>query len=533
MKDLAAFKRFSPTKKNIGSNKNAIIYTRVSTKDQTDNTSLESQLKYCLNYAKSNGLNVTKQFGGTHESAKTDDRKEFNRMLKYVKQSGAVGYIIVYSFDRFSRTGYSASDIADKLLEYGVQLAAVTQDVDATTPSGKFQRDLFFLFSQFDNELRRDKTITAMRELIRKGYWLWTPPKGYTNTKKYHKAVDWNIIINHEGKLLREAFKWKAKNKYSNVQIIQKLNGLGLKINEKRLGEVFKNPFYCGILTSKLLPEEVIEGIHEPLVSRADFLKINSPDTDHIKTRKTDNDNLPLKSFIKCCECNKPLTGFLVKRKRLYYYKCRTNGCIGTKSANQLHEMLIKKLSYYQLDPKYTEILKEVMTYSYDQQTKEIRKNETQVKKQLTSINDKIESIEERFAIGEIDQQIFEKYSNKFNKEMAQLEEQLTDSTITSSNLSKAINKAIKMSSNLSKIWLSGDLVQKNKLQKLVFPGGIVYDKQTDQVQTKRVNSIFAAIPLISDAKPKIKNGEPIDLDTFSVQVTAEGFKPPTLRAEI
>ena len=66
------------------------------------------------------------------------------------------------------------------------------------------------------------------------------------------------------------------------------------------------------------------------------------------------------------------------------------------------------------------------------------------------------------------------------------------------------------MSSNLSKIWLSGDLVQKNKLQKLIFPVGIVYDKQTDQVQIVRSNN-----------KLVIKNGECIDLDTFSVQVTA------------
>lgn len=158
----------------------------------------------------------------------------------------------------------------------------------------------------------------------------------------------------------------------------------------------------------------MIEGMLEPLVSRADFLKINSPDTDHIKTRRTANDNLPLNSFIGCCECNKALTGFLVKRKRLHYNKCRTKACIGTKSANELHQMLLNKLAIYQLDPKYSDILNEVMNYSYDQQTKEIRKNETKVKKQLTIINNKIESIEERFAIGEIDEQIFEKYNNKF-----------------------------------------------------------------------------------------------------------------------
>ena len=47
MNTLQDFKKFSPEKKSIGNNKNAIIYTRVSTKEQADtNTSLETQKKY-------------------------------------------------------------------------------------------------------------------------------------------------------------------------------------------------------------------------------------------------------------------------------------------------------------------------------------------------------------------------------------------------------------------------------------------------------------------------------------------------------
>ena len=57
------------------------------------------------NHAKSHGFEIVKYFGGTHESAKSDDRKAFKAMLKFAKQSKSVGYIIVYSFDRFSRTG--------------------------------------------------------------------------------------------------------------------------------------------------------------------------------------------------------------------------------------------------------------------------------------------------------------------------------------------------------------------------------------------------------------------------------------------
>ena len=61
---------------------NAVIYTRVSTSEQENNFSLETQLEKCEKCAKNNELSIIKKFGGVSESAKTDDRKEFNEMLK-------------------------------------------------------------------------------------------------------------------------------------------------------------------------------------------------------------------------------------------------------------------------------------------------------------------------------------------------------------------------------------------------------------------------------------------------------------------
>ena len=91
----------------------------------------------------------------------------------------------------------------------------------------------------------------------------------------------------------------------------------------------------------------------------------------------------------------------------------------------------------------------------------------------------------------------------------------------------------MRVSSNLSELRTSGDLTQKKKLQNLVFPSGIGYDKLKGEVRTKKVNSIFASIPLISKDLAKIKSGEPINIDQFSARVTPTGFKPVTLRAEI
>ena len=58
-----------------------VIYTRVSSKEQMENMSLESQMKACNQYANKNRFNVLGYFGGTYESADSDERKEFKKMI--------------------------------------------------------------------------------------------------------------------------------------------------------------------------------------------------------------------------------------------------------------------------------------------------------------------------------------------------------------------------------------------------------------------------------------------------------------------
>ena len=171
------------------------------------------------------------------------------------------------------------------------------------------------------------------------------------------------------------------------------------------------------------------------------------------------------------------------------------------------------------------------MIYTFDSVTKEIRENETNVKKQLSLVKSKIDAIEERFAIGEIEETIYKKFKIKYEEELTRLNSNLLNSEISSSNLQTAIEKALKMSSNLSELWTSGDLTQKKKIQNLVFPSGIGYDKLKGKVQTKRVNSIFSAIPLLSTDLAKTKSGKSVNFNQFSALVTSAGFKPATTTA--
>lgn len=169
------------------------------------------------------------------------------------------------------------------------------------------------------------------------------------------------------------------------------------------------------------------------------------------------------------------------------------------------------------------------MVYTYDYVTQEIRDNESQIKKELKKLESKIDTIEERYAIGEINKPIYKKFISKFNIEKVDLESNLLNSTISSSNLQKAINSVLDMSTNLTDTWTCGDLGKKKKIQNLVFPSGLGYDKSNGKVRTTRVNSIFSCIPDISRELRETKNGEPVKNNQFSAWVTPARFEPATV----
>ena len=530
MNTIEHFKSFAPqSKTKKASGQNAVIYTRVSHFSQEDNTSLESQKAECERYAIRKGYNVVAYFGGTYESAKTDDRKEFNKMIQYVKKSKNVAYIIVYSYERFSRSGISGAKIVqDLMVEQGIMTLAASQDLDPTTAAGQLQQNMLFIFGKMDNDMRRDKTTTGMREVIRKGFFPFAPPIGYTNLNK-GRAVDQQLVVNAQGELLRKAFLWKANEQMENATIVRKLRDLGLKTNEKTLGYVLSNPFYCGIIVSRLLPDEVIEGNHEPLIAREIFLKVNNIITDnrhHPVSHKEEDEQLPLKRFMHCGKCNTPMTGYLVRKKGLYYYKCRVTGCGTNMSAKKSHEQFKVLLSAFEVEEETVELTVEALTDLFEIALEDQIESQRLIKAKATEVNQRIEAVEERFAIGEIDKELYTKFVSKYQSEREHLQKELANTAFDSSNLDRSLKSMIEMCRKPLLAWESGSIDEKMRMQNLFFPEGISYDAQNRAVRTRRINSVFVLIPDLKRLLAETKMGEPISSDQFSHLVIPLGFEP-------
>ncbi len=538
MKNLDVFKQFAKESKGqiINTDGKAVIYTRVSTKEQAENNaSLETQKKYCEAYAKKKNIEVIEYFGGTYESAKSDERKQFQQMLSFVKRRKDISYIIVYSYDRFSRTGANGAYISEQLKQQGIVTFSATQEVDAMTAAGSFQQNLYYMFSQFDNELRRDKSVSGMREKLRKGYWIGSIPFGYTNLNP-GKGQQQHIVINKDGKILRNAFIWKANEDITHNEISDRLAKKGLKVTAKKLSDYFRNPFYCGLVVSSHIPGEVVEGKHEGLVSKEMFLKIHQLLNKHSygEKRNVDCIHLPLKQFVRSANCNTPYTGYLVRKKGLYYYKNNRPGSKEHKSANVMHEKFIETLTNYQLaDEKYITPMKEIMYYTFKIEHEAKIQETTVQQKQILELSAKLERLEERYVFEEISQGQYVKFKQQLEAEKYKIEESLFNNGFNLSNLEKAIDLSLRYSLKLPELWTFGDLEVKRSIQKMVFPEGILFDFKKDSYRTTRVNAVFDLIPSFSNNLKDKKNGTDQNKVDLSRLVPEVGIEPTLRRTRV
>ncbi|MEM7037591.1 MAG: recombinase family protein [Bacteroidota bacterium] len=511
-------------RKTDNTNNRCLIYTRVSSRDQEDNTSLENQLTTCREYVLRNGWEAVMEFGGIPESAKSGaERKEFNRMLDFArKKRNQIRYIIVYSYDRFSREGGKAMYELDLLKAKGIFVRAATQPVDAESEMGSMMAEFQLLVSKADNEMRRSKAIAGMVSKMRKGYWVGIAPTGY----RWDKNKGELVIHEEKGPLVAKAFQWKYTNpSLSNEEIRKRLKTRGLKLCKQSMSNIFRNPAYCGLIVHSLLKGEVLEGNHPPLVSRRKFLAANT------RGWQVNEENrfLPLKRFMRCENCKTPMTGYLVKAKGIYYYKCRKNGCGNNKNAAKLGELFKQELKRIQVREVFIPLIAKELRATLIDLNKSKIDDQARLKKRLAELDKKLKRLKDRYILEEeISRADYEEYSEKLREERAELNRELAQTQFKTSNWLDRIEQAVEMASNLNVLWENGSYRTRQTLQNIAFPEGMYFDKANNRVRTPRVNEIFAVSSEISAFLAGVENKKGDYKVALSTWAPPLGLEPST-----
>jgi len=199
----------------------AVTYSRVSTEEQVDNTSITTQLEAIHKYASEHEMEVIKDYIDAGVTGATLDRAELNELRELVK-IGQVDAVIVYDPDRLSRNFAHLMVLASEFDRAGVELAFVTESMEKS-PEGRMLFGMKGLFAEYERTKIMERTAMGRMQMAREGSQPGGKPiYGY-------KLVEGKHIINEkEAKVIRMVFEWLSKDGFTLTKVQSRLNKMGI-----------------------------------------------------------------------------------------------------------------------------------------------------------------------------------------------------------------------------------------------------------------------------------------------------------------
>src|ERR1035437_2498089 len=118
------------------------------------------------------------------------------------------------------------------------------------------------------------------------------------------------------------------------------------------------------------------------------------------------------------------------------------------RSAISMHEAFQQLLSRHTRDRRLVEPIKRQLEYTYTNLTESNADNKKALEMRLSEIEKKIEKVQERYALGEIERPVFEKVNGKFKEEKDQIELEMGKGQKKLSNPNELIDFTVKLSTS-------------------------------------------------------------------------------------
>jgi len=200
----------------------AVVYARVSSKEQEQGYSIPAQQQLLRGYAARMGMAVAQEFVDV-ESAKTTGRPGFVAMVEYLRQNPSCRVVLAEKTDRLYRNpkDYITMD------ELGLDIHMVKENEILTKSSRSAQK-----FMHGIRVLMAKNYIDNLSEEVKKGLhtkasqhlWPSFAPPGYRNTVD---EAGKRIIVPDPvlGPMATQLFEWFASGQYSLKSLARKAYG--------------------------------------------------------------------------------------------------------------------------------------------------------------------------------------------------------------------------------------------------------------------------------------------------------------------
>lgn len=325
------------------------LYIRVSTTEQAqEGYSVNEQEHRLRQYCGAMGLSIYKVHIDPGYSGASLNRPGIQEVIRDVR-SGAVKKVIVWKLDRLSRSQKDTLImLEDVFLSNGCDFISMLESFDTSTAFGRAIIGILAAFAQLERENIKERTSMGRSARISKGRY-----SGSHAPLGYHFATGSNdlYINSYEAGIVREIFSLFLSGESVNriAVIIDEKYGRIRNWNNTVVRRILSNPVYYGKVKEN---DKLYDGIHDPLISEADFISTNAI-LEHnkiIKKQSIRSDYL-LTGLLYCGDCGARMQprriakGYPLKRYVCYSVSRSSKFMIKSDNcSNRLHPFTIEEL---------------------------------------------------------------------------------------------------------------------------------------------------------------------------------------------
>ncbi len=512
------------------SNKNVVLYTRVSTEDQAKGNSPQFQLSYLEDYCKRNNYEVKKVFPEDY-SAKTFKRPKWAELTEFCKNNKRdIDLVLFTRWDRFSRNFREALHQIDYFSNLGIEINSAENPLDISNPDNKFLIAFYLVAPEVENDKISKRTKEGTHAAQVAGKFTNKAPKGYKNVQYSDKD---RKIIPHESEvsIIKYAFAELSKGVKSIEYVRHEINTKGLKIGKSAFPELLKNQVYIGKVQVKAWeknPAYWTDGIHEAIIDVDTFWKVQEKHfggRESPKLCRAADPDFYLRKFLTCPKCGGILTACYSKGNGGYYgyYKCPHCNRFNSNATNANR----KFVEYIrQLKPKESvlalseEILNDMKKERRADITKEIEK----LKGDLIIEDQRLEYIDIRLMDGDINPADFQRMKNSIEIRKGKVKMHLASLRPQNIDVEKKLGHAINVIRNMDEVLASGRAEHKILLIGSMFPEKILFDGENYRTNSynKVLDWIFQNTKVLQEQKKEETDKKSVS----SVSVPGAGIEP-------
>ena len=296
-----------------------VIYARYSSHNQRD-ASIEQQVEECEAYARYNGLRVVKVYADRHLSGTTDQRPQFQQMLKDAVH-GRWTVVLTWKVDRFARNRYDSATYKFRLKRCGVRVVYAKESIPEG-PEGILLESILEGSAEYYSANLAQNVKRGLRFNAEACLSNGRIPYGYCKGPDGHFA-----ILESEAAIVREIFSRYASGE-SKARIVADMKKRG--VPTRRGGQwrdctvrvILLNEVYTGVYH---FGDVRVEGGVPRLVDDETWKEAQRR-LDAVRGTRVKSPYYLLTGKVKCGLCGGPLIGTIGTSRggqKYYYYNCR------------------------------------------------------------------------------------------------------------------------------------------------------------------------------------------------------------------